>query len=1239
MKTKWIFVLLFILSVVLPPKCIEGQAYRGAIKGEVHDPQNAAVPGAQVTLKNEATGIVANTTSESSGQFNFLDLSPGVYTVTVEAKGFNTSTQQHVNVGVGQTLPLVVTLEAGSVQQTVTVTANSAAVESQTSDIGTTITPEQIKDLPLSLSGDMRNPLNFVLLTPGVYGSTPGPTPDYRLHVSGAPSYSNEVYIDGIPVANTNLAGDISLNHPPIDSIGEFKIVNDNSSAQYGFTSGIVSFAFKSGTNDFHGSLFEYLQNDALNAAGFVANATSQPKPPLKQNEFGGTFGGPVWIPHVYKGRDRTFFFVEYTGFKYRPSSVNATLTTIPNAYRTGDFSQSLGPQLTVDGQPVFDPAGRPIYEGEIYNPLSVHTVIGPDGKSYQVRDPFPGNVIPSNTPGLSTVSQKVLSYFPTANSSALFNNLIRTQSQKTDEHRLVTKIDEHISEKHSLSGSVFIGGYTNSNNGGLNLYDAITNTDPTTQVRFSYNYTPSPTLINNFNAGFLRDNIFSGPLQPGPGLAALGITGLPALASNSPLPLIEMGTLTNGVGTTTASSDVENRYIINDNVTLVRGAHTFTFGGDLRRLQSNEAGIPTGSFDFEPTQTAINGIGFINGNQPVSIPAGTGNPVASFLFGGMDFVDFGYPVSQYYRWWQGGLYFQDDWRVNSNLTLNLGLRWDLQIPRTEKYGNVSTMDPMLPNPAAGGLPGAYTYYGTGPGRNGMVRIGNVYYKGFQPRIGLAYSPGPEHKTAFRAGFSIDRPLGNDNLENDISGSLYDAGFAGLATLNRPQDYVGSPAYYWDNPYPPASVSSANLNPGSLVGNDNPTMIFPDAGLPPTQLYWTSQIQHQFSSTIVGSVGYVGMHTYHLGVWAKPNEIDPTVAEQKYGPIAAADGLPLNQFLSLPITDPRAAAAGITPPFPTFVSTFGSGATIGQALRPWPQYGDVDNPFDPIGSVSYNGLLTSLQKRFSNGLTFLISYSFSKTIGDVDSNSGPSAGAENAIYAGSFYQDFYNQAAERSVTSSDIPHVVSISYTYQLPIGPGKPFLNRGGVVGKIVGGWEISGIQQYQSGRPIHIEYDAFGSSNPFFAAGDGYSFRPEVVLGQPLLNPNYSPSCSGPVQATAGRNSCQFYINPAAFVEPPAGQFGNAPNLFSQLRMPAYLNEDLSLSKQIAITEKINLQFQANAFNVFNRVVFSSGGNAQTFIINAAPPNLSAASLANSSTIFGIMTSQQNGPRILQLGLKLQF
>lgn len=1226
---------------------LTAQVNLGSIQGSVQDAQHAAIPGARLTLKNSVTGVVANTVSGASGQYAFLNIAPGEYTLNVEATGFNTSIQQQIQVGTGSAVAINVMLNPGRVQETVTVGADAAHVETETSDIGTTITPEEIKDLPVSLNADMRNPENFVVLTPGVAGSEPGASPDYRLHFSGSVSYANEVYIDGVPMMNTNLSGDISNDHPPIDAVSQFKVINNNQTAEYGLSSGIVSFAFASGGNQYHGSLFEFLQNDALDAAGYVTDALGLKKAPLKQNEFGGTVGGPVRIPKLYNGHDKTFFFFDYTEFKYRPSSNNATLTTYPTEFRTGNFSQLLGPQVTdpATGQPVYDPEGRPVLSGAIYNPFSVHTVVGPDGNTYQVRDPFPGNIVPAGTPGLSKVSQTILQSFPQADSNSINDNLVRQQSSKIDEHRLVVKIDEHFNEKNAISGSVFTGGYSNSNNGGLNLLDGVLTSTPTVQVRFSYNYEYSPTLFNNFNFGVIRDTGITGPVQSGPGFAALGLTGLPPLDPNSFYPGIELGTVQDSIGQNSgisSSYDAETRYILNDNLTLLRGRQTFTFGGEVRDLQRNEGGLSGGYFDFANTETALNGTGFINGTQTVSIPSSTGDPRASFLFGANDFSYIEYPAEARYRWWQSGIYAQDDWKVRPNLTLNMGLRYDLQIPRTETKGDVSTMDPTLPNPAAGGLPGAYTFYGTGPGRNGITRIGKIYPGGIQPRFGFAFTPPNDSRSVLRGGFAITRPIGNDNSEDGIGGTLYDTGYSGLATANRPGDVVGSPAYYWDNPYPAASVSGQTLNPGLLVGNDNSTLIHPDAGMPPTQLYWSLQFQHQISSSLVANIGYVGMHTYHIGTWSKPNQIDPAVAEQKYGVIAAADGLPLAQFLLLPISDPRVASAGITPPWAGFESVFGSGATAGQAIRPFPQYGDTDNPLNPIASVSYNALQSSLQKRFSQGLTFLLSYTFSKTIGDADSNDGPSAGAENGIYAASYFQNYYDPKAERAVTSSDIPHVVSLSYTYQLPIGPGKQFLTRGGIIGRATGGWSVSGIQQYQSGRPIHIEYDSVGAGNPYFE-GDGYSFRPNIVPGQPFKNPAYRPSCSGPVQTTAGRNPCQFYINPSAFSAPELGTFGDAPNFISALRMPAYLDEDLSVSKRIKITERSDLQFQANFFNAFNRVVFGNGGggvgNATTFIYNYAPTNLSSTALSNYTGVFGIMADQQNSPRIIQFGMRLEF
>lgn len=1231
---------LIFAATLMVPGVAWSQVNLGSVRGEVQDSQHAAIPGATLTLKNETTGVTQSLMSGATGQYGFLNLSEGVYALSTSAPGFSTNVQQHIVVATGSAVAISVELQPGQVQQTVTVAANAAQVETQTSEISTVITQEEIKNLPVSLNGDMRNPLNFVVLTPGVTGSEPGASPDYRLHFSGAVSFANEIYIDGIPLMNTNLSGDVGDDHPPIDAISEFKVITANQSAKYGLSSGIVSFAFQSGTNHLHGSLFDYLQNDALNAAGFVTNALGLKKAPLKQNEFGGTIGGPVWIPKIYDGHNKTFFFVEWTGFAYRPSSNNATLTTIPNQFRQGDFSQLLGPQLTnSNGAPILDAEGRPIFNGEIYDPTSEHTVTGPDGNTYNVLDPFGSpsngtlNMIPAGSPVLSAVSKTVLQSFPTATNNSIQNNFARLQSSKIDEHRLVIKIDHHFSEKQSISGSFFSGGYKSSNNGGLNMLDATQNSAPTLQIRLSHNYAHSATLLNNLNIGYIRDTGLNGALEPGPDFSGLGIEGaLPPLGPKAGYPGIGIPAQ-NGIGGVATSFDQENRYIINDNLTMIRGNHTLGFGGEVRDLQRNEGGEGSGAFNFAFSESAMGGTGFVNGNQPVTIPGSTGSAAASFLFGNVDFVNFSYPIEQAYRWKQFGLYAQDDWRVTPKLVLNLGLRYDLQIPRSDAKGQVSTMNPTLPNPSAGGLPGAYEFFGSGEGRNGRFRLGNIDYKGLQPRFGFAYSPYADGRTAIRGGFAVVRPIGNDNIESAISGGQYSAGFSGLAQFSRGGNGVLTSGYEWDTPYPASNVAFNSISPGLLVGNSNPAMIKPSSGEPPFQMYWTTQVQQQLSGSTIFTVGYVGMHTYHLGLWSKPNQINAAAVQQKYGSIAAADGLTMPQFLTMSIDDPRAAAAGILTPWEGFQSIFGSGATVGQALRPWPQYGDVDNPLNPIGSESYNALQTSLQKRFSQGLTFLLSYTFSKTIGDVDSASGPSAGAENAIYAGSFFQDSYNSRAERSVTSSDIPHSVALSYTYELPIGKDKPFLNRGGISNVVFGGWSVSGIQRYMSGRPIHIEYDAVGAANPYFAAGDGYSFRPNIVPGQPFKNPGYSKSCSGPL----GAGPCAYYINPGAFTSPAVGTFGNAPNLISALRMPSYLNEDLSLSKRTKITERTDLQFQANFFNALNRVVFSNGGNAVTFIQNFAPPNLSAA--ANSNSIFGQMTAQQNAPRIIQFGMKLEF
>jgi Carboxypeptidase regulatory-like domain len=1253
--------LLLLASVLTSP--VFGQSDRGAIKGLVTDSQGAVMAGVMVTLTNPATGISAGVTTDSSGNFLFPALVVGGYQLTAERVGFKKFSQTDIQVEVGRTTSLTVALAPGDVNETITVTEQALALDTATSDTGTSVTRRQIIDLPVPLTGSMRNPLNFVILTPGVSGSIPGATPDLRLNISGAPAASAEVFVDGIPVADTGSSGNVTSNHPAIEAVGEFKISNNNYSAEYGLATGIISFTLRSGTNQFHGSAFEFLQNEKLNAFDFVTKAANsfngvQPvKAPLKQNEYGFTLGGPVWLPKKvfgplgFNGRDRLFFFTSYTGFKFRPSANNFTLTTFPNRFRQGDFSQLLGAQLTAPNPlnpseqlPVFDPEGRPVFTGAIYDPTQSRTVTGPDGNPYTIRDPLPGNIIPANYAGLSPASRRILQDFPLAASDALFNNFFRQTRAQTDQDRFVVKLDYNLSPRQVLSGSFSRGSSLSANNGTLNLLNATQNDAPSLQTRLAHNFTISPRLVNSFSFGFLRDRFTNGPLVPSPPLSDLGISGI-TLPPGAPYPSIGIRNQ-NGIGTGTFSFVAQNRFIASDTVTYVFGNHSLKIGGEFRRLQRNQASNNSGSFSFEPAQTALNGVGFVNtanGLRAVSIPAGTGSSAASFLFGAVDFSRFEIGATTAgFRWLTASGFVQDDWKVTRNLTLNLGLRYDLSIPRTEVLGRVSTVDPMLPNPAAGGRLGAYTFFGEGQGRNGRKRIGEIDWSGIQPRLGLAYTPKAQggilgalfgdERTVLRSSFAITRPLGNDNLANGIDIGLYSGGFNGVATVNRPGDALGSPAFFWDQPFP-GFTPPPFINPGLLAGNTNPVLLDPDVGRLPTQINWAFEVQRQLPGGFLASAAYVGTHAYHLGIWRKPNQVSRESAE-RFRAAATEAGLSLNQFLMLHITDPLAARVPL--PFPNFVQLLGTAATVGQSLRPFPQYGNIDNLQQPIGSTSYNGLQTKLQKRFSGGLTMLLSYTFSKTIGDVDSFQGALAGAQNAQFARSFQQDFYDNRGERSVTSSDIPHVLAISYTYELPIGPGKPLVNKGGAVGKFLGGWQVSAIHLYQSGRPLFLEYQS-DTFNPF-RANDGFSFRPNVVPGVPLVNPAYDRRCAGPLPATAGRQSCQFYINSAAFLAPPAGEFGNAPKFFSNLRAQSYYNEDISISKRTAITERVVINFQANFFNAFNRVVLGTGGPPTT-IFNLAPRDLSEASLLNSNTPFGILTNQQNGARRIQFGLKLEF
>jgi hypothetical protein len=603
-----------------------------------------------------------------------------------------------------------------------------------------------------------------------------------------------------------------------------------------------------------------------------------------------------------------------------------------------------------------------------------------------------------------------------------------------------------------------------------------------------------------------------------------------------------------------------------------IRGKHNVKFGTNIRWSGDNfgVASIP-GIFYYYSLQTA----------QP-SVP-GTGNAFASFLLGdpylGLQII-FAWRNS-HDRWKYVAGYTQDDYKVTRKLTLNLGLRYEIPYPHTEIDNKLSTLDPTLPNPGAGNFPGALIYAGYGPDRCNCRGLTNVDYREFGPRLGFAYQVNP--KTVFRGGYAIFYTTGGNIGGNAQTG--FPIGWTSIPIVITPNGFT--PAYQWDNPFPvPAGfVPPPYLVPQSQVGGTVNYTFKQDGGAPYYQ-NWNVNLQREISPNLIVSAAYVGSKGTRLQTALQNvNQVN-----SKY--------LSLGNLLGKDIKSPQAQAAiaaGTIPPPPYQ----GFSGTVAQSLRPFPQYQTVNVTNDETGNSTYHSFQLSVQKRFSQGLQFGVAYTASKSLDSLGAN---------GLLGGATARDQYNRRIEKALSPNDIPQRLVLSYAYSLPFGHEKRFLNRGGAIGKLVGGWEVSGIQSYQSGSPIAIVVN--NTLNIFNGAN-----YPDRVPG---VSPRSNISLSN--FNVFGGDS---YINPAAFSNPAPQTFGNAPRTWGNLRTPASYNEDFALSKKTYIGERFNIEFRAEAFNLLNRVVL------------AVPTTQNFSSLST----LGQIGSQANTRREMQLALKLRF
>jgi hypothetical protein len=1208
-------------AILLAAAFAAAQSDRGALVGTVLDSSGGVIADATVTATGTDTGAVYRTATTSTGSYRIPDMQVGTYSVSVSSPGFRTEQKTGVVVQINTTASLDFRLDAGDVKQTVTVLADAPSVQAETSEIGTVVGTKQIEDLPFAINATgqsfLRSPETFVFLAPGTAG--PGTNSDhsssgiFESKLSGGQNFSTEVLLDGASTVRADSGSAFDQTAPSVEALNEFKVTTSTMPAEFGRTSGgIESFTTKSGKNSYHGTAFELYRNDKLDANSWSNNFQGAPKPRDHQHDFGGSFGGPVRIPKVYNGHDKTFFFFSWE--QYRNTQGTSNLTTVPTqAERSGDFSALLGAPLTNNGAPVLNPCdGTPVLNGQIFDPSTTKTVGG-----VQCRTAFPGNQVPVN----SSVAKSVLNFIPAPTSSGLINNFLFTATKPIRDTTMSVRVDQNWGAKNKfflsyssrdqevLNGNPILPGPVDPN---------FFNSNFTHYERVGWDYVISASLLNHFVVGLNRLNNFSkGKSVTGQDWdKTLGISG----ASGPVFPQFNFFGSPSGIGYQSLSAanddnNVPNSLVVADSVSWIKGRHSFRFGFDWRSYQFSRLSQANTSpnYTFQNFQTAY----IANNNQ-------TGDPFASFLLGlpNEEKLSINSVAPRWNSNYFAG-YVQDDFKFRKNLTFNLGLRYDVDTPRHESHNAESVLDVKTPNPGAGGQLGALIY---GSGAGGA----KTYYKDFGPRVGFAYAPDSLLRVrdiVVRGGYSIYYAA----LTYSDFGTSLTSGTTATPDFVFTDNFT--PVQSLDAGFPSFPPPSNAQDPALLNGTGSANLVLPEYGRPAMVQNWSLEVQHQVAPDLILSVGYVGMHSTRLhSNLAQVNSLNPSFYSL---------GTKLNDSVTSPSGQATLASLGVTVPG-WFQTLYGAGSndTVGQLLRPFPQYLGISTNccLENLGQSTYNALEAKLERRFRNGLNLLASYTYSKTLTDADSSFPTFSGFNSNVFGA---QNAYNLKAEKSVSYQDIPHTFVLSYLYELPVGPGKKYLTHG-VASKVLGGWEIGGVHRYQAGSPVVI--NEFATSNPF----SNGNFRFSVIPGVPLISPNASSfnasaaakglpnsnsGCSANSDGTFSAKSTNNFFNCAALIDPNAAgllaqrgyTFGNLPTTLSKIRTPSYLSEDFSIIKRTVITETHALTFKADIPNAFNRHVFGQ--------LDGNP----------TSSTFGVPggggRSILNGARQIQLTLRYEF
>jgi hypothetical protein len=1168
------------------------QLDRGTITGTVTDASGAVVPGSKITIKNRATNATYQTVSTGAGDYTAANLPSGAYDLTFEATGLQHLVRSNVVVSVSETIRIDVSLEVGGSTETITVTTNATPLQTDSAVVGQVVQNRQVNELPLTFGSGGRDIENFAIqLAPGVAGSASG------TEINGTPQFSKEVLVDGA-TATGYRSGDAYQQSPSPEAVQEFKTETSGMSAEYGRTSGgLFNFVMKSGTNQVHGSAMFEFRNQDLDANTFFGNFNHTPRSIDRQLDGGGSFGGPVWIPKVYNGKNKTFFYFALERFYTAGSASGGGNETVPPpSWLAGNMSDLLTTQVVGT-----DALGNQVVRGAIYDPNSSQTVNGTI-----VRTMFPGNIIPTSR--ISKVAQQVIALMkqsypatiPGPNGDYLLgNNAFGDYNVWQRYTQGSVKADHNISTRNHLSGTVarttqpqFQGNasgthvWTQSSGDGGPFSSAVVKPVNTTLYRIAEDFTATPTLLNHFGIYFNRvtnsiTNQHAG--QPNPlSIAGIATTSVPQIVWSGG----DRYSLTN-LGQDKASDSVRAiTYGAQDTLSWVKGRHILKFGVERRVYKLNYIRqSDDGTFTFTSNQTGLPGL-----------TQYTGNPFASFLLGAVNNGSIGITQPTLATYPSVGAFVQDDFRVNSKLTVNLGLRWDYNPTQTEEHDRLFSFSPTTTDPQTG-LPGALIFAGHCPICNGSSGFESQHYRNFAPRLGFAWQVLP--KTVIRAAYGV---FFSDRAPNDYYGdpggnvSLNGWGWGVANVVNYGNNLA--PAFNWDNGYP-GVYTYTTPNPSQADGKSGALYWYPNGGRLGYTQSWNFNIQRELPFRMVLDAGYVG---------TKGTALDATGpgVQNQLPPSALALGSVLNGTVTSQAALPAAAVAmGARYPY----GNTGQSVAVWQTLTPFPQLlnGSTAGAWDaPLGFSTYNALQVQLNKQYSSGLSWVANYTFSKSLSNVTNLYLGGSGAPMIAT---------NLRLQKSISSYDQPQVVKIGVGYELPFGKGKPVGSHWNpVVNSIIGGWKLQYIGNYSSGTPL-----AFGANSPDsstnLSTNRALLTNPSGVgLGVPFNSANFNAALIGV------SNPSNVYLNTQYIKQPAAYTFGTAAPEIAQIRGFWGRTENIALQKNWSLREGVRFQFRAEAYNAFNRHTF--GG------ISTNP----------TSATFGDVTSA-SGNRTMQLGARIDF